>query len=76
MVKPRKKKVEKLKKQDKKLSELPSLKEEKTRFEKGESFLKRLLRPRKLEVNVKEVRRSSKALSKKARPAKKKQKKR
>ncbi|MBU2561595.1 MAG: hypothetical protein KKD17_04810 [Nanoarchaeota archaeon] len=57
MVKPVKKpkQVEKLKKQDKELAKLPSLKEEDERFKKGESFLRRLIRPRMIEVDLKKL---------------------
>ena len=74
MFKRNSKKIEKLKKQDKELSKLPSIEDEKRRFRKGESLLERLLRPKKLEVNPKEVRRAGRAVSKKTKtvPGKKK----
>jgi hypothetical protein len=55
MVKPLKKslkkQLQKLKEQDKKLEELPSIKSEEKKFEKGESFLKRFFTFKKVRMN-------------------------
>lgn len=70
MVKPDKKKVEKLKKQDEILEDLPSLEKEKKRFRKGESRLehwvkKRRVTPKKVKTVKKKVKKKSRSGSKK-----------
>ncbi|MBN1544912.1 hypothetical protein JW898_05640 [Candidatus Woesearchaeota archaeon] len=57
--------MEKLKKQDKELAKLPSIKEEDARFRKSESFLRRLIRPRRIEVDLKKLDSARKAVIKK-----------
>lgn len=50
-----KKAVEKLKKQDKQLAKLPSLDKEKKIFSKGESFLSRLIKRKKVKTPIKKA---------------------
>jgi hypothetical protein len=54
MEKPDKKRIEKLKRQDKELDKL-TLKKEESRFRKGESYLKRLIVPTRVETDVKKL---------------------
>ncbi|MBW2971701.1 hypothetical protein KY359_01570 [Candidatus Woesearchaeota archaeon] len=65
MVRPDKKKLEKLKKQDKMLAKLPSMDQEKRRFDKGESLLKRLIKPKRIELDLREMESARKAQLKK-----------
>lgn len=59
MVKPLKKslkkQLQKLKEQDKKLDKLPSIETEEKKFEKGESFLKRLFTFKKVRMSKEEL---------------------
>ena len=57
MVRPNKKKLEKLKQQDKELAKLPSMEEEKKKFKKGESMLERWSRKSKLAISLKKLKR-------------------
>ncbi len=69
MVKPDRKKVEKLKKQDELLDDLPSIEKEKKVFSKGESRLehwakKRSVKPRRVKTVKKRVKDAFKGMSK------------
>jgi hypothetical protein len=52
-----KKKVKILKKQDKELAHLPKIEKEEKVFKKSEGFLKRLLHPQPVEVDIKKLKR-------------------
>ena len=54
MMKPDKKQIEKLKKQDKELAKLAPDKESK-KFKSGEAYLKRLLKVERIEVDIKKL---------------------
>ena len=59
MAKPDRKKLEKMKKQDRELSKLPSLDEEKKRFKKGESLLQRLAKKVKPSVSLSKLKKEN-----------------
>ncbi len=50
MVRPDKQDIDHLKQKDKELSRLPELDKEESKLKKGESFLKRLLRSKKVRI--------------------------
>jgi hypothetical protein len=76
MVRPKKEQLEKLKKQDKELAKLPSLEQEKKRFKKGESLLKKMTRTQTVEFDLHQLAHSRKTkLKRKKKTTKKKAKK-
>jgi hypothetical protein len=60
MARPEKKQLDKLKKQDKELEHLPSMKTEKKVFKKGESLLDKWTKPKKVKFDLKQLSRSKK----------------
>ncbi|NQU79813.1 hypothetical protein HQ545_08660 [Candidatus Woesearchaeota archaeon] len=64
MVRPEKRKIDKLKSEDKELSKLPSIKEEDKRFSRDESFLKKIVSRTKVRLNWKNIKKSRKNIIK------------